>query len=496
VVGLTIHELTEAYRRGETTPTAVAEAYLARIATLDHEVGAYLAVTGEQALEAAGAADAQYRAGTPRSALDGVPIALKDVLCTRGVPTTCGSKILANFVPPYDATVVERLRAAGAVILGKTNMDEFAMGSSTEHSAFRPTRNPWDPTRVPGGSSGGSAAAVAADLAAGAYGTDTGGSVRQPAAFCGVVGLKPTYGRVSRYGLVAFASSLDQIGPFAKDVRGAALLLQAIAGHDPRDATSVDVPVPDYAAALDGRVAGLRVGIPREYFAEGLDGEVARVVRDGIEALRRLGVTTEEVSLPTTDYGIAVYYVIAPAEASSNLARYDGVKYGLRVPGGRDLVEMSSRTRAAGFGAEVKRRIMLGTYALSAGYYEAYYGRAQKVRTLVRRDFDAAFQRVDLLVAPTTPSVAFKHGEREDPLAMYLNDVFTVPTSLAGLPAVSIRCGFSTSGLPVGLQLIGRAFDEATLLRVAHGYEQATPWLARRPDVGRSRTAPPAGHRP
>jgi aspartyl-tRNA(Asn)/glutamyl-tRNA(Gln) amidotransferase subunit A len=479
----TIHELTAAYRSGEATPTAVAEAYLARIAKLDREVGAYLTVTRDQALAAAGAADARYRAGAPRSPLDGVPLALKDVLCARGAPTTCGSKILADFVPPYDATVVERLRAAGAVFLGKANMDEFAMGSSTEHSAFKPTRNPWDPARVPGGSSGGSAAAVAADLAAGAFGTDTGGSVRQPAAFCGVVGLKPTYGRVSRYGLVAFASSLDQIGPFAKDARDTALLLGTIAGHDPRDATSVNVPVPDYAAALDGRVAGLRVGIPREYFAEGLDAEVGRVVRDAIEVLRDLGIVTEAVSLPTTDYGIAVYYVIAPAEASSNLARYDGVKYGLRVPGAKDLHTMSSRTRAAGFGAEVKRRIMLGTYALSSGYYEAYYGRAQKVRTLVRRDFEAAFRRVDLLVAPTTPSVAFKHGEKADPLAMYLNDVFTVPTSLAGLPAVSIRCGFSSAGLPVGLQLIGRAFDEATLLRVAHAYERSTAWLARRPEL-------------
>ena len=480
----TIHELAAAYRSGETTPTAVAEAYLARITKVDREMGAYLTVTREQALEAAAAADARYRAGTPRSALDGVPVALKDVLCTRGVPTTCGSKILETFVPPYDATVVERLRAAGAVLLGKTNMDEFAMGSSTEHSAFKPTRNPWDPTRVPGGSSGGSAAAVGGGLAAGALGTDTGGSVRQPAAFCGVVGLKPTYGRVSRYGLVAFASSLDQVGPFARDVHGAAALLQAIAGHDPRDATSVEVEVDDYAAALDGRAAGLRVGIPREYFAEGLDPGVARVVREAIEALRRLGLRTEDVSLPTTDYGIAVYYVIAPAEASSNLARYDGVKYGLRVPGAKDLIAMSSRARAAGFGAEVKRRIMLGTYALSAGYYEAYYGRAQKVRTLVRRDFEAAFQRVDLLVAPTTPSVAFKHGEKEDPLAMYLNDVFTVPTSLAGLPAVSVLCGFSSAGLPVGLQLIGRAFDEATLLRVAHAYEQSTQWLSRRPELG------------
>ncbi|MGH7387937.1 MAG: Asp-tRNA(Asn)/Glu-tRNA(Gln) amidotransferase subunit GatA [Candidatus Rokuibacteriota bacterium] len=480
---LTTHGLAEAYRRGDTTPTAVAEAYLTRIEKLEGRVGAYLTVTAAQAREQARAADARFARRAPLGPLDGVPIALKDVFCTRGVRTTCGSKILESFVPPYDATMVERLARAGAVLLGKTNMDEFAMGSSTEHSAFKLSRNPWDLERVPGGSSGGSAAAVAGDLAAGAFGTDTGGSVRQPAAFCGVVGLKPTYGRVSRYGLIAFASSLDQVGPFARDVRDCALLLGAVAGVDPADSTSVDAPVPDYVAALEGGVKGLRVGVPREYFAEGLDAEVARAVREAIATLERLGATAEEVSLPTTDYGIAVYYIIAPAEASSNLARYDGVKYGLRVPG-RDLIDMESRTRAAGFGAEVKRRIMLGTYALSAGYHDAYYGRAQKVRTLVKRDFERAFERVDLIVAPTTPNVAFRHGEKEDPLAMYLNDVYTVPTSLAGLPAVSIRCGFTPSGLPVGLQLIGKAFDEATILRAAHAYERATPWLERRPDLG------------
>jgi aspartyl-tRNA(Asn)/glutamyl-tRNA(Gln) amidotransferase subunit A len=483
VTDRTIHELGRAYRGGEATPTAVTEAYLARIEKLDAQVGAYLTVTREAALAAAAAADARYRAGTPLGPLDGVPVALKDLLCTRGVRTTCGSKILEGFVPPYDATVVVRLAAAGAILLGKTNMDEFAMGSSTEHSAFKPTRNPWDLARVPGGSSGGSAAAVAADLAAGSLGSDTGGSIRQPAAFCGTVGLKPTYGRVSRYGLVAFASSLDQIGPFAKDVQDAALLLQAIAGHDPRDATSVEVPVPDYAAGLAGRVAGLRAGIPREYFTGALDPEIERGVRAAIEALRALGIATEEVSLPATDYALAAYYVIAPAEAASNLARYDGVKYGLRVPGARDLIEMSSRTRAAGFGAEVKRRIMLGTYALSAGYYDAYYGRAQRVRTLVRRDFEAAFERVDLILAPTTPNVAFKHGEKEDPLAMYLNDALTIPANLAGLPGLSVRCGFTAAGLPIGLQLIGKPLEEATLLRVAHAYERATTWLDRRPGL-------------
>jgi aspartyl-tRNA(Asn)/glutamyl-tRNA(Gln) amidotransferase subunit A len=480
---LTIHELVDAYREGALTPTAATEAYLARIARYDDRVGAYLTVTRDEALAQAHAADERYRKDAPASPIDGAPIALKDVLCTRGVRTTCGSRILENFVPPYDATAVTRLRAAGAVLLGKTNMDEFAMGSSTEHSAFRPTRNPWDLTRVPGGSSGGSAAAVAGELAAAALGTDTGGSVRQPAAFCGVVGLKPTYGRVSRYGLVAFASSLDQIGPFTRDVLDCALVLEAIAGVDRRDATSVDVAVPHYAAALTGDVRGLRIGVPTEYFTPGMDPDVERAVREALAVLEKLGASTEEISLPTTDYGIAVYYIVAPAEASSNLARYDGVKYGLRIPGAKDLVDMSARTRAAGFGAEVKRRIMLGTYVLSAGYYDAYYGRAQKVRTLVRRDFDEAFRRVDVIVAPTTPGVAFRHGEKEDPLAMYLNDVFTVGGNLAGVPGVSVRCGFTPSGLPIGLQIIGRAFDEARVLRVAHAYEQATSWLERRPPL-------------
>jgi len=481
---LTMHELAAAYRRGDTTPTEATEAYFARITTLDPQVAAYLTLTRERALAAARAADARHRAGAPLGPLDGVPIAYKDVLCTEGVVTTCGSKILEGFVPPYDATAVARLGAAGAVMLGKTNMDEFAMGSSTEHSAYKATRNPWDLERVPGGSSGGSAAAVAGELAAGALGTDTGGSVRQPAAFCGVVGLKPTYGRISRYGLVAFASSLDHIGPLTRDVRDAALLLHAVAGVDPHDSTSVDEPVPDYPALLGGGVRGLKLGVPREYFGSGLDAEVEAAVRAAIARLADLGAIIEEVSLPNTDYGLAVYYIVAPAEASSNLARYDGVKYGLRVPGGKDLIDMESRTRAAGFGAEVKRRIMLGTYALSAGYYDAYYGRAQKVRTLVRRDFEAAFSRVDLLVAPTTPSVAFKHGAKADPLAMYLNDVFTVGGDLAGLPAISLRCGFDAAGLPIGLQLMARPFDEARLLSAAHAYEQSTDWLSRRPALG------------
>jgi len=477
-----IHELTDAYRRGDLTPTTVAEAYLARIDALDGRVGAYLTVVRDQALAAARESELRWRAGAPLGPLDGAPVALKDVLCTRGVRTTCGSKMLESFVPPYDATVVERLRAAGAVILGKTNMDEFAMGSSTEHSAFHPTRNPWDLARVPGGSSGGSAAAVAGGLAAGGLGSDTGGSIRQPAAFCGVVGMKPTYGRVSRYGLIALASSLDQIGPFALDVRDAALLLGAVAGHDRRDATSIQAPVPDYAADLSKGVAGLTLGLPDEYFIDGMDPDVERAVRAAIEVLKELGARLERVSLPTTKHSLAAYYLILPAEASSNLARYDGVKFGLRVPG-RDLVEMESRTRAAGFGAEVKRRIMLGTYALSAGYYDAYYGKAQSVRTLVRREFAAAFERVDLIVAPTTPNVAFKHGEKEDPLSMYLNDVFTIPGNLAGIPGISVPCGFSVTGLPIGLQVLGRPLDEPRVLRAAYAYEQATPWRSRRPEL-------------
>ena len=477
-----IHELTEAYRRGDLTPTAAAEDYLARIGALDGKIGAYLTVVRDQALAAARESEARWSAGSPRGPLDGAPIAVKDVLCTAGVRTTCGSKMLERFVPPYDATTVERLRAAGAVILGKTNLDEFAMGSSTEHSAYHPTRNPWDLTRVPGGSSGGSAAAVAGGLAAGAYGSDTGGSIRQPAAFCGGVGMKPTYGRVSRYGLIALASSLDQIGPFAQDVTDAAHLLAAVAGHDPLDATSIEAPVPDYAAELPKGVAGLTLGMPDEYFPDGMDPEVERAVRAAIDVLKGLGAKIERVSLPTTPHALAAYYVILPAEASSNLARYDGVKYGLRVAG-RDLIDMESRTRSAGFGAEVKRRIMLGTYVLSAGYYDAYYGKAQSVRTLVRREFAAAFAKVDLIVAPTTPNVPFKHGEKQDPLSMYLNDVFTIPGNLSGIPGVSVPCGFSAAGLPIGLQVLGRPLDEARVLRAAYAYEQATSWRSRRPEL-------------
>ncbi len=478
---LTIHELARCYRSGEATPSQAVQAYLSRIEVLDPKLRGYVTVTRERALAQAEAAEKRIKAGQPLGLLDGVPLAIKDVICTKGVRTTCSSKILETFVPPYDATVIAWLNAAGVVSLGKTNMDEFAMGSSTENSAFFQTRNPWDLDRVPGGSSGGSAAVVAADLAAGALGTDTGGSIRQPAAFCGVVGVKPTYGRVSRYGLVAFASSLDQIGPLAKDVRDAALLLRALAGHDPLDSTSAEVPVPDYEVALEQDMTDVRLGIPGEYFIEGMDPEVERAVRQAIELLKTLGARADAISLPATDYALAAYYLIAPAEASSNLARYDGVKYGYRASGGKDLIEMYGQTRALGFGAEVKRRIMLGTYALSAGYYEAYYGKAQRVRTLVRRDFRQAFERVDLIVCPTTPNMAFKLGEKGDPLQMYLNDIFTIPVNLAGLPALSLPCGFTLGGLPIGLQLIGKPFDEATLLRVAHAYEQAAPWRGRRP---------------
>jgi len=478
---LTIHELSELLEKRAVSSRDLTEAFYQRIDALDDRVHAYLTLTPELAYEQAERADRRRRAGES-GALLGMPLAIKDVICTKGVRTTCGSKILHNFVPPYDATVMARLNAAGAVLLGKTNMDEFAMGSSTEHSAFAITRNPWDLATIPGGSSGGSAAAVAADEGAGALGTDTGGSIRQPAACCGIVGLKPTYGRVSRYGLVAFASSLDQIGPMTKDVRDAALLLNVIGGKDPRDSTSADLPLPDCTQALTGSVKGLRIGIPREYFIAGIDPEVERAVSAAIKVLEELSAVTAEVSLPHTEYGVAVYYILAPSEASSNLARYDGVKYGYRIPQWSNLRDMYMRTRDAGFGAEVKRRIMLGTYALSAGYYEAYYKKAQQVRTLIRRDFEEAFRQVDVLVAPIAPTPAFKIGEKlNDPLQMYLSDVFTIQVNLAGLPGISIPCGFSSTGLPIGLQIIGKPFDEQTILRVAYAFEQQTDYHRRKP---------------
>jgi aspartyl-tRNA(Asn)/glutamyl-tRNA(Gln) amidotransferase subunit A len=485
---LTIHEAAALLRRREVSAVELTQALLERIYAVDNSVKAYLSLMPEAALESAAAADRVFAAaddpaGLP--ALLGIPLAIKDVILVAGAPATCGSRILEDFVPPFEATVTGKLRAAGAVLLGKTNTDEFAMGSSTENSGYFTTRNPWDLSRVPGGSSGGSAAAVAADECLAALGTDTGGSVRQPASLCGVVGLKPTYGRVSRYGLVAFASSLDQIGTLAKDVTDASLLLQAIAGHDPLDSTSMDAPVPDYAATLGNDTHGLRVGVPREYFVAGMQPEVEQSVRAAIAQLAELGAQVVEISLPHTQYALPVYYLLAPAEASANLARFDGVRYGLRHPDAQTMWEGFKRSRGAGFGPEVKRRIMLGTYALSAGYYDAYYLKAQQVRTLLKRDFDLAFQQVDVIAAPVSPTTAFRIGEKTaDPLSMYLADVFTLSVNLAGNCGLSVPCGFDLQGLPIGLQLIGPAFGEATILRTAYAYEQATEWRARKPEIG------------
>jgi len=481
---LTIHELRDLIRSGEASPVEAVQSYLGRIDAVEERVRAFNRVTGQAALSLADEYRKRQAMGSALPPLAGIPLAIKDVICTKGVPTTCSSRILEGFVPPYDATVVNKLRAAGALFLGKTNMDEFAMGSSTENSAFRTTRNPWNLACVPGGSSGGSAAAVAADMCAGALGTDTGGSIRQPGGFCGIPALKPTYGRVSRYGLVAFASSLDQIGPMTKDVRDAAILLGAMAGHDPLDSTSAEVPVPDYEAALTGDIRGLRIGIPAEYFIEGMAPEVEAAVRGAIATLEGLGAMSVPVTLPHTAYAVATYYLVATAEASSNLGRYDGVKYGYRTPTSAHLIEMYLKTRREGFGPEVKRRIMLGTYALSAGYYDAYYLKALKVRTLIRRDFTQAFERCDLIVTPTSPTAAFRLGEKvDDPLQMYLADVFTISANLAGIPGMSVNCGFTGAGLPIGLQFLGKPFDEGTILRAAHAYEQGTPWRARRPDL-------------
>ncbi|HOV85807.1 MAG TPA: Asp-tRNA(Asn)/Glu-tRNA(Gln) amidotransferase subunit GatA [Syntrophobacteraceae bacterium] len=483
LTALTIHELRRRLVRREVSVTEVVRRYLERIEALDPRVNSYVKVMADEALEEAARYDRGEKdlEGPP---LAGVPLSVKDVLCTRGIRTSCGSKILENYLPPYDATVIEKLKASGAVLLGKTNMDEFAMGSSTESSAFGPTRNPWDLDRVPGGSSGGSAAAVAADLCAGSLGTDTGGSIRQPGSFCGVVGLKPTYGRVSRFGLVAFASSLDQIGPITKDVRDAALLLHVVAGYDRRDSTSVDLPVPDYPECIREPVDGLRLGIPREYFVEGMHPDVLSRVRQAIETCRELGGEVVEVSLPHTAYGVAAYYIIAPAEASSNLARYDGVKYGTRASDARELAAMYRETRSRGFGPEVKRRIMLGTYVLSAGYYDAYYRKASQVRTLIRQDFLDAFQTCDALLTPVVPTPAFRVGEKTgDPLQMYLSDVFTLPASLAGIPGISVPCGFTSEGLPVGLQILGPHFREDLVLRIARHFEEAAGFSRRKPDL-------------
>ncbi|MEP6758894.1 MAG: Asp-tRNA(Asn)/Glu-tRNA(Gln) amidotransferase subunit GatA [Actinomycetota bacterium] len=470
---LTGAELSAKLAAGETSAIEILAASQARIDAVDGDVRALLTPTPQLASERAEELDAYLSTGAPQSPVAGIPVALKDVLTTNGVRTTCGSKILETYVPPYDATAWTRLSGAGAVLVGKTNCDEFAMGSSNENSAFGPVHNPWDLERVPGGSSGGSAAAVAAGEAVWALGTDTGGSVRQPASLCGVVGLKPTYGRISRYGLIAFASSLDTIGTFTRSVRDAGAMLQVLAGHDPRDATSLDVPVPDYGAGIDEAIAGLRVGVVTEAFGEGVEPAVAASVRAAVERLAALGADVGEAALPHAAYALSAYYLIAPSECSSNLARYDGVRYGLRAAGEHaDSIEMMFATRGQGFGPEVKRRIMLGTYALSAGYYEAYYGQAQKVRTLVIRDYEAAFERFDILVSPTSPTTAFRIGAKaDDPMAMYLNDIFTIPANLAGVPAISVPCGLDDVGLPIGIQLTAPILDEATLLRAAHALE-------------------------
>lgn len=473
---LTIHEAQEKLRRGEISAVELTESVLARIAAVEEKLRAYISIQADLARQMAAEADARRAAGVDHPLL-GIPLGIKDAIITHNVPTTAGSRILEGFIPPFDATVVAKLRAAGAVFVGKTNTDEFTMGSSTEYSAYHPTHNPWDLARVPGGSSGGSAAAVSGGEALGTLGTDTGGSIRQPASFCGVVGLKPTYGRVSRYGAIAHGSSLDQIGPIAKDVTDAAILLGAIAGHDPLDSTTLDAPVPDYLTALReaDTLRGVKVGVPQEFFVEGMDAGVETAVRAAIEELAELGAEIVEVSLPNTRYGIPVYYLLATAEASANLSRYDGVRFGLRQDGG-DMWNTIRQTREAGFGPEVKRRIMLGTYALSAGYYDAYYLKAQQVRTLLRQDYEAAFQQVDVLVSPVAPTPAFQIGTKvNDPLQMYLSDIFTVPLNLAGICGISVPCGFA-EGMPVGFQIFGPALGEATILKVAYQYEQATPW--------------------
>ncbi|GAV23909.1 glutamyl-tRNA(Gln) amidotransferase subunit A [Carboxydothermus pertinax] len=480
---LSAKEITEKIKAKEISAVEVAKATFDRIEAVEPKIQAYVTVTRELGLKMAREVDEKITRGEDPGPLAGVPVAIKDNMSTAGIRTTCSSKILESYIPPYDATVVEKLKAAGAVFTGKTNLDEFAMGSSTENSRFFPTKNPWDLERVPGGSSGGSAASVAAGEAVVSLGSDTGGSIRQPAAFCGIVGLKPTYGAVSRYGLVAFASSLDQIGPFARTVEDAALLLNVITGHDPKDSTSANVDYPNYLSFLNQDIKGLKIGLPKEYFIDGIDAGVKKAIDEAIKLYESLGAVFEEVSLPHTKYSLPVYYLIAPAEASSNLARYDGVRYGYRDFEAEDVVEMFSRTRAEGFGAEVKRRIMLGTYALSAGYYDAYYLKALKVRTLIKEDFDRAFTKVDLLLTPTTPTPAFKFGEKtSDPVSMYLSDIFTMAVNLAGLPGISVPAGFD-GHLPVSFQLIGKPFDEGTLLKVAHAFEQNTEFHKARPKL-------------
>jgi aspartyl-tRNA(Asn)/glutamyl-tRNA(Gln) amidotransferase subunit A len=479
---LTIHELHEKIKNKEITAKDIASDVFKRIDSVENKVKAYLSVARDEALKQAEDADKEIKAGKFKP-LTGIPIAIKDNICIDGIKTTCASKILENFIPPYDASVITKLKANGYILTGKTNMDEFAMGSSTENSAFGATRNPYDLERVPGGSSGGSAAAVSADECIAALGSDTGGSIRQPAALCGVVGMKPTYGRVSRYGLVAFASSLDQIGPITKDVTDCAIMMNAISGHDKCDSTSANVPLPDFTKSLIKDVKGLKIGIPDEYFIEGIDPEIEKSVLDAVKLLEGLGAKSERIKLPHTGYAIATYYILATSEASSNLARYDGVKYGFRAKG-KDLIDMYMETRAKGFGSEVKRRIMLGTYALSAGYYEAFYKKGQQVRTLIKRDFDEAFKKVDVIITPTSPTPAFKIGEKTaDPLQMYLSDIFTISVNLAGVPAVSIPCGLAKGNLPIGLQIIGSPFDEETIIRAAYTFEQSTEMHKKRPAI-------------
>jgi len=484
-----LHELTiqaahEILQKKEITSVELTRAVLDRIDAVEEKVNAFLTVSADTAIEQAKAADKAISDGNCQT-LTGIPLAIKDLLCIEGMRTTCASRILENFIPPYDAHVIGKLKQAGAVFVGKLNMDEFAMGSSTENSGFKLTHNPWDLDRIPGGSSGGSAAAVAADMCIGAIGSDTGGSIRQPASHCAVVGMKPTYGRVSRFGLVAFASSLDQIGPLTKNVTDCALLMNTIAGHDPADSTSVPMDVPDYRAALVGDLNGLTVGIPDEYTAmEGLDSEVADAVQNAVKVIEGMGAKQVAVSLPNTEHVVAVYYVIAPSEASSNLARYDGVKYGYRDKEQDNLIEMYRRTRSKGFGPEVQRRIIIGTYCLSAGYYDAYYGKAMQVRTLIMEDFKKAFESCDVILAPVAPTPAFKIGEKiDDPLTMYLSDIFTLSANLAGIPGISVPCGFSPAGLPIGLQILGKHFDEEKLLRVAYHFEQATDFHKKKPGL-------------
>jgi aspartyl-tRNA(Asn)/glutamyl-tRNA(Gln) amidotransferase subunit A len=481
---LTIHQAQTLLHTRKVSSVELTRAVLARIAATEPVLHSFITVSEKEALAQAEAADKQLEAEGPFPPLLGVPVAVKDVILTQGIRSTAGSKILENFIPPYDATVTRLLKEAGAVIVGKANCDEFAMGSSTENSGFFPSRNPWDPQRVPGGSSGGSATAVAAAQALASLGTDTGGSIRLPASFCGVVGIKPTYGRVSRFGVIAYASSLDQVGPLTKDVLDCALMLRTIAGHDPLDSTSINAPVPDYTTALNRSTRGLRIGIPKEYFVEGMQPEVGEAVRKAIHDLQALGAEASEISLPHTDYAVGAYYLIATAEASSNLARYDGVKYGHRAPQSEGLMDLYCRSRAQGFGTEVKRRIMLGTYALSAGYYDAYYLKAQKVRTLIRQDFLQAFTACDVIATPVAPTTAFRLGEKlDDPLTMYLSDIFTIAVNLAGLPALSLPCGFDQKGLPISLQIIGKPLGEEAVLRAAYAYEQATEWHQRRPPL-------------